>query len=133
MILNLTNILYVIFLSMMLNQKFWYFYNCVQHVLCNHGFNMLCFNVIYLIECQMKNKYLHLISLEYIVLLYLRFRFIFLICTLFWVRLFTISTNDLFLTVKLWLTDNQTNLKLTNFPRRYWTMCCSVVRHIIMT
>jgi len=53
----------------MLNQRLWYSYNCVQHVLwslCTHGFNMLYFNVIYLIECQIKNKYIHLISQVYV-------------------------------------------------------------------
>jgi len=51
------------------NQRLWYFYNCVQHVLwslCSHGLNMLCSNVIFLIECQMKNKYLYLISQVYV-------------------------------------------------------------------
>ena len=66
----------------------WYFYNCVQHVLwslCSHGLNMLYFNVIYLIECQIKKKeistfdksslcYVFALYLECIVLLHLRFK-----------------------------------------------------------
>jgi len=75
MILNLTNIWYVIYKWSIVNDaqsKLWYVYNCVKHVLwslCSYGFVMLCFNVLYLKECQMQNKYLHWISQVYIMAL----------------------------------------------------------------